>query len=62
MSNGKYPQREWTLGGLLRNANRDDVLTGVACLVNCKDLKFGFINPCGRNRFAFEETWFAGII
>jgi hypothetical protein len=62
MSNGKYPQREGTFRGLRRNAKRDDVLAGVADLVNCKDLKFGFIDPCGRNRFAFEETWVAGII
>ena len=43
MSNGKYPQRGWIFGRLLRKTKRDDVLAGVADLVNCEDLKFQFI-------------------
>jgi hypothetical protein len=62
MSNGKYSQWDWTLRGSRRNTKRDDVLAGVAGLVNCKDLKFEFINSWRRNRFAFEKACLARII
>ncbi len=38
------------------------MMAKVACLIGSEDLKFSFFNARRRNRLAFEEVRFPGII